>query len=356
MEKKLYKKIGCISLFGYYNYGNHLQNYAVQYIFKSLGYYPVLLVPKRKLTVCKEQIEYNLKSILAKVLRNNKGYSFGRFVKFYSFASKNLNIAFINESRLKDNSFIQEFFKFSIGSDQVWNPKDANEMYFLDFVESEKKICVAPSFGVASLPKKYNVFFSKMLNNFETINVRESAGADIVYELTGEKCKVIVDPTMAVKKEVWEEFVDKDLDVGDYIFCYFLGEDIYKDNVDAIADKLRCKIINVSNRSTQYYGTGPEEFLTLIHNAKLVLTDSFHAVVFSIIFNKPFIAYDRVRENEEKMNSRLDSLLRKYNFENRKNGLVEMNTLCSIDFNEANNILKHEEERFIEEIKEQLER
>ena len=98
-----------------------------------------------------------------------------------------------------------------------------------------------------------------------------------------------------------------------YILTYFLGNisDERKCEIKKTADKYNCSVINLMDYNSKYYSCGPREFLWLERNAFLICTDSFHASVFSILFDKPFLVFKREQNGAENMMSRIDTLLSK---------------------------------------------
>ena len=202
-------------------------------------------------------------------------------------------------------------------------------------------------------------FDKKELKKFKAISVREEAGKKIAKELTKrEDIEVLVDPTMLLKKDEWEklEKKPKKLETGKkYILNYFLGE-ISKEKKDAIenfAKENGYEIINILDTKSPFYKTGPSEFLYLVHNAEIVFTDSFHACVFSILYNKPFYVIERVAKGMKNMNSRIDTLLNKMGLQNRKfESVIETN--CEDIYEEVNKKLNIEREKALSFMKNAL--
>ncbi len=161
---------------------------------------------------------------------------------------------------------------------------------------------------------------------FKEISVREEAGKKIVEDLTGRKdVEVLVDPTMLLTAEEWDNVSNKpeQLKTDKYILNYFLGElsEKRKNEIDRIAKENGCKIINMLDSNSPFYKTGPAEFLYLEKNAFLICTDSFHACVFSILYNRPFIVFER-EDNNVSMNSRIDTLLNKFHLQDRRYNVI----------------------------------
>lgn len=330
------KKAGIITLFGEYNHGNRLQNYAVQETLKKIG----LDVETIKYIPLKYKINLEKNEICKRRLK--------KFKKF------NENIKFANEIMYRENevpnSIKNDYDYFIIGSDQIWNftfKSTFSEKSFAPFAQKSKKISFSASFGVNHVPEEKDIYqiCKENLEDMKAISVREDAGKKIVEELTDRKdVKVLIDPTMMLTSEEWEKIMKKpeNLKTDKYIIKNFLGEipEEYEKELSRIARENECEIIDISDDESQFYDIGPSEFLYLEKNAFLVATDSFHACVFSILFNTPFLVFKRVDNNLESMYSRIETLLSTFNLEDRIFKENIRNEILSSNYEEAYKILK----------------
>ena len=133
-----------------------------------------------------------------------------------------------------------------------------------------------------------------------------------------------------------------------YILNYFLGNlsEQRKTEIERIAKENDCEIINILDEKDPFFVSGPSEFLYLEKNAFLICTDSFHSSVFAILYNRPFVIFDREQEGVEKMNSRIDTLISKFNLKNRKyNGSKITKENLEHDYTEAYKILEEERKK-----------
>ena len=188
--------------------------------------------------------------------------------------------------------------------------------------------------------------------------MREDAGKQIFEELTDRKdVQVLVDPTMLLPSEEWDKVSKKpkQLKTNKYILNYFLGNISEERNneINRIAKENNCEIINILDSKSPFYQTGPSEFLYLEKNAFLICTDSFHSCVFAILFNRPFIVFDR-EDSMEKMNSRLETLLNRFKLEDRWYDNKIKEEQLKIDYTETYNILEKERIRAKEFIEKSL--
>ena len=136
---------------------------------------------------------------------------------------------------------------------------------------------------------------------------------------------------------------------------YFLGElsETRKKEIDRIAIENNCEIINILDKNSPFYQTGPSEFLYLEKNAFLICTDSFHSSVFAVLYNRPFIVFDR-EDSLVSMNSRIETLINKFNLKNRKfTGKITEENLQH-DYTEAYEILEIERQKSNEFLKKAL--
>ncbi len=333
------KKVGILTLNGNVNVGNRLQNYALKVVVEKMGFN----VSSIWFIDIKERIKHYIKILFP--FRSK----FRQYSKFSTFSSKNLNIKYyIN------NNIGHKYDYFIVGSDQVWNYTfdEFSSDYFLSFSPKNKNISYAASIGVGSLPTEMKDFYKNGINNLKNISVREDNAKKLLNELSSNNIEVVLDPTMLLTTEEWEKIAlkPKKFKTKKYIFTYFLGE-INNDRwneIEKFASKNDCDIINFFDLFKKKIFVGPREFLYLEKNAYLVCTDSFHSSVFSILFNRPFVIFDREQVGVSKMNSRLDTLIKKFKLNNRKFNkcITEENLEC--DYSEAYEILEVERNKSIE--------
>ncbi len=226
------------------------------------------------------------------------------------------------------------YSQYVCGSDQIWNPTfygKCNPAYYLAFVPNEKsKTAYGPSIGISDLPDYAKEDFKYYLSRFQNLSVREDRGVELCKIYADVDAKWVCDPTMLLTADEWEKialpipFLKKP-----YIFCYLFGDTpTYKSSIQHLKEKLggeNLDIVNIpfskrdlSKEYHQILQAGPLEFISLIKNAEYVLTDSFHASVFSILFKKNFFTLLRHKVEETNgMNSRIFSLLKMLGLENR---------------------------------------
>ena len=354
------KKVGIITICDRVpNYGNRLQNYAVQQILTSLGLATMTYSFEGKPITIKDRFKRFFHIITFYKFTRDKfiwTYEFKRKKMFAKFTKKHINTVYRNNiSRKLKNE--QDYFV--VGSDQVWNPtwygnnplkKDA---FLLTFADCKQKLCFAPSFGVDTIPEEWVSWFSDNLSSFSRLNVREHSGAEIIKLLTGKDCTVMPDPTMMLTKEQWNHLAKRPKRIAintPFILTYFIGGISSAAKKILAAEKTKgLRVISILNRNDlNAYITGPEEFIYLISKASLVLTDSFHASVFSIIYSVPFLVFSR-EGKENGLIGRIYTLLHNLNLQDRfADHLVSYNSIFDCNFSESHNIIEEQRKVAIE--------
>lgn len=220
-----------------------------------------------------------------------------------------------------------------VGSDQLWRPSNIVGRFFtLEFVPDEiKKVAFSTSFGVPELPARLHNHTKRFLSRMDHISVREESGAAIVKNESGRDAQVVCDPTMLLSAKEWLHIQDvKPFAGGDYILCYFMGNNPeHRTFAKRLKEKTGYRIVGLLHGATYIasdeafadetpYHVGPSEFVNLIRCAKFVCTDSFHGVVFSILNKKEFFSFRRWPDGSQfSSNDRLYTLLKHSGLENR---------------------------------------
>ena len=254
----------------------------------------------------------------------------------------------------------EKYDYFVVGSDQVWHcmhgEKKELEFFFLKFASPWQRITMAPSFGFKKIPYRWNSIYTSGLRGFRYLSCRENEGAVLIERQTGQQATVLLDPTMLIEDDVWWKiqkmpllFLDEE-----YILVYALG-DLDKDTSEYIREigvRYNYSIVYINDVKSPFYTkTRPDEFLYWISHSKLVVTDSFHAIVFSIIFRKAFLAVNR--SDGKNMQDRIDTLLTKFMLMERKypridhsrDSIYDSSFLFETDYTITKCILKEEREK-----------
>ena len=319
------KKVGIITLLGLSNYGNRLQNYALSHYIESLGF---------DCTTIKNYPELN------NPIKGIKYILYRLYINIRGLRNKD------REKKFNKNNF--EYDYYVVGSDQVWNPYfgGVNNIDLLKFT-NKSKISYAASIGVNELPIKYQNRIKKLLPRFKAISVREDEAKTIINNIIDNDIEVLIDPTMLLDRSEWDK-VASNLNIKNkYILNIFLGKNQNQDIINKFAKDNNYDVINLLDKNDPYYISGPQDYISLIKNAELVCTDSFHSSVFPILYDVPFIVFDRYESNpitnsKNKMNSRIETLLKKFKLEDRKfNGILNKDSF-NHNYEKAYKILEEE--------------
>lgn len=383
-------KIGIITLLSN-NYGNRLQNYAVQELLRNIDDSTVYTVPFEKnkpnkinVTNIKKSISYYIKAFNSR-MKNIYSFNYEKhnliynafyyllcnkkiksLIKERNKKFKKFDECYINyEYRtltLGNNDWVENYDYFVCGSDQIWNPyyPTCNKFAFLQFVDEKKRISLSASFGVNEIPNNQIEAYKNWLTAFPYISVREKEGVDIVKNLTGKEATLLLDPTMLVDISTWENMMKKPKNYPNekYALCYFLGSltKDYKHFIDKMSKKYNLKIISVLDiEDDTYFTCDPAELVYLISHADHVFTDSFHGSVFSILFKRNFTVFDRVEEGKS-MNSRITTLLQTFKIEHKMFKNEEDISNEQVDYRYIENILKENRDKYRKFINSALER
>ena len=359
-------KVGIITINDNLNFGNRLQNYAVQEILNDLNVENVTIKNDHKLNYKpRNLIEYHKRNIKYKIEQEKQkkiNKEDKRLQKFMEF-NKNINFSKkLLKANIK-NKIHNEYDYFVAGSDQIWNPNfRLSDVDFLHFADNHKKIAFSASIGVSKLPDENIQMAKEGWDKFKAISVREDRGKEIIEEITGRNdVQVLLDPTLVLPKEKWEKVIKKPDQLEQqkekkYILKCFLGTVLeeWQEEIERIARENDYEIIDVISPESIFSEIGPSEFLYLEKNAFLICTDSYHSCIFSIIFESPFVLFRRSDKNLASMHSRIETLFNKFNLHYRQfNGNITEEMLKS-DYEKIKEIIEKEKIRSNEFLKRAL--
>lgn len=316
-------KIGILTFHYGNNYGGILQCYALQNVLSGMGHYveiinyepsPISLVRKIgnkvKTLYTLEDIVKNIKEFYAAtkdksvVISENVNDSKQNILaKFDAFRTAYIHLSQeVNEKTI--GSFVHKYDAIIVGSDQVWSSLfDKQSVYFLEFEPAfrGKRISYAACSAYNVVSKTRAVYLEKYLSKFDSISVRDEHTAALVKSITAKEPAIVADPTLLYD---FKEFVNKK-ESEPYILTYIIGPEIQGGHQEAI-QKIKIKygdlkvvsIVIPGHAKTieklsdkVYYDASPIQWINLITNASFVYTDSFHGIIFSMKFQKNFLAY-----------------------------------------------------------------
>jgi hypothetical protein len=311
-------KIGILTFHWATNYGAALQAYALQTYLRNLGHdvYIINYRPKQyKKTIFKCFFRKRFWLCLAEVKEYIKEKKVEEFRKKYL----NETSLYGSLDELRKNP--PEFEVYICGSDQIWNPSftakgegKPTSAYFLDFGDTNiTRIAYAVSFGCEEYPEAAAIIAKKYMRNFKAISVREDSGISIVTRMGFKNPVKMPDPTLLLSRDDYL-FNDKEnILIKQNAFVYILRNEYSE--VKGIISNLQSRY-EILLSSHLLNSDSIQEWVNKIRNASIVLTNSFHGMVFSLIFHIPFIVVP-AKGSEAGMNDRFYSLLSDLNLQHR---------------------------------------
>lgn len=357
-------KIAVITFHGAHNYGSMLQTYALQAYIQKLAEksgvkceYDVLnfrtdLQKELYKVLNLKSVKGFIKSMMAlpyyKLLKKQS-------YKFEEFLSSELNTTYEVNSLEELRRLASNYDVIISGSDQIWNVRaaDFNFAYLLDGMGC-KKISYAASLGPLDIDwSRYDKeHYKALLQQYSAISLREEKSKKMIDELLGDDgSQINVDPTLLLEKEQWQALQsDMGRYLGKYILFYCLEPNknhiriakllSEKMGIPVVATKYRGKK-DYFNPFIKRYDAGPKDFLSLVDHAEAVVTSSFHGTVFSLIYGKPFVCIDGLRDG------RISSLLKSVGAEScavsREDINIEIPALSDVEF--VKNVINDEREK-----------
>ena len=325
------KTIKTITCHDVYNVGAGLQAYALVTYLSSQGYDAEILNYKpeylsrhyRLNTVSNPKYDKPLirqMYLLAKLPRRLRALRSRKKKEFDLFSRQYLPVTqkkfHSNEELCAASPFADAYIA---GSDQIWNPLFKNgkdPAFYLDFVKRGKKIAYAASFAVEELPLEMEEEVRNRLSSFDAISVRESSGAGIIHQL-GLSVVKVCDPVFLLSRQDWQQLIrDNVQDHQKYLFLYdFDDSDTIRMAAHQIAASQGLRILSYFPRNDVdgVDESGPLRFLRNMAKASVVISNSFHATAFSLIFHKEFYVVGR----NEAINTRMQDLLAEFGLEDR---------------------------------------
>lgn len=366
-------KIGILTLPLHINYGGILQAYALQTVLERMGHevhviekkYKPLRLPIYKIPLCYgKRIAMNLLGHKTPVFYERK---YNREQPVVRQNTDKFIHKYIHFVQYDDFSDIKEseYDVIVVGSDQVWRPKyfgiNIIEQAYLKFAEdwNIKRIAYAASFGTDEweYSSQQTEACGRLLKKFDAVSLREESGVELCKQYFGVDAYHVLDPTMLLDKEDYIKlFTDAHTPKSKgNLLCYILDETEEKkafikrfaDERGLIPFRVNSKVENKNASLSERIQPPVEQWLRGFYDASLIVTDSFHACVFSILFNKNFFVFP----NETRGTARIQSLLSSFHISNRMIGIDNTYMEASIDWNEINLILKKEKGKFLTAIK-----
>lgn len=346
------KKIGVLTFHRANSYGAHLQAYATVAFLNQSGYDAELVNYTNKYEQRFQKLFYSengrvsgfLTSFIKDFIFKKRYYkrrAFGDIEQYCSVSKR--------KYKTKEELDSASYDVLVVGSDQVWNREITNgldEAFLLMHGKAEKRISISSSMGSVTLTDKEKEMFEKAFEKFAAISVREEFAKSQLIETANKQIKVLMDPTFLISRESWiQHLIQKSSlyrNINErYILTFFLApDDTYKIRMKKLADKLKLPVWSIQSIAIKriesdkiILGATVADFLALIANAEVVVTDSFHGTAMSINLGKNFVAFKN-KGNPVRVATLLDTL----HLSDRLDMDEEM--YRSVDYSSVNKILE----------------
>lgn len=361
VKRVIRMKIKTITCHDVYNAGASLQAYALsEYLLQQghdveiIDYKPDYLSKRYNFKAIDNpkyenflifKIIYIILKFPKRLLEHSGKKKFDKFREDYL----RLTVRYCSLEELKQNPPLANLY--IAGSDQIWNTLFQNGKdgaFYLAFApKGTKKASYAASFSTETIAHEWKNRVKDWLSDFDNISVREKSAVKLLDEI-GIKGQVVLDPVFLLTEEQWKKMI-KNKKPSKKIFVYDFDRNNFMKEISLIAkEKLEAKIISFfkvdySDENLKY--PGPLEFLEVIYNSELIISNSFHATVFSLIFHKEFFVVKR----NENINLRMMDLLKLVGLEDRMISTEkEFELVEPIDWGKVDQVLKEERDKSIE--------
>lgn len=353
-------KIGILTFSAAHNFGAILQCYGLYHSVKSLGH-EVEVIDYRPDYLATYEPKFGIRQIVSRHVSSlpSRWNQYRYWRKIYdgyeNFKSKEMRITAPIYNMTNAERVIGQFDLVIVGSDQIWNPRfNGNDTLWFGKtdVTDAKWIAYAASAGnPENITQIQNL--QDLLKNFSSISVREKGLSMALEKYYGTKYQTVLDPSLLANVSCWDKWT-KPTEKGDYIITYQARE---ADDTFRVAESISWQLGNVRIIPLDFYGnvsehgyttriTNPQGFISLIKNARCVVTTSFHGTAFSIILKTPFYT---LRLNDGADN-RSENLLKSLDLESRMIGTSETPEFSGIDFDSPHlklNALREDSLRFL---------
>lgn len=333
-------KIGILTFHSQLNYGGVLQAYAMQMALQEMGHDAVVI---------DRWLDEHNGHLFGPFLNNWKGWigtlirgfagtgKFGRLFRHWHtirFIRQKLNLTPYHFDEWKDAPKELGVDIILVGSDQVWNGNYGRPRpYLLEGAPSMPAVAYAASFGMRALPEELIAVYREGFKRFKAISVREAEGIGLV-ESQGATATHVVDPTLLLEPSIWKMKVKGSPKQKRTLVCYLLAEDVealypqlyafakaqhckvkvlvdwytlpFPKTVSQVIQRIKHIVRNIFSPVKLDFAAGPQAFLNAFANATWLLSDSFHAVMFSSIFGKNVRILRPKNEFRKKMFARIE--------------------------------------------------
>lgn len=354
-------KVAVINRTNFKNYGSVLQCYALCRAVKQLGYDSEIVWvtgnlsknfdfrPRKIISSLCKLVTHP--SLLSATFTNAKDLG-SRVISeetvrlFDEFVGREIVQRSFSQRELSRRAASDEYKKFVCGSDQIWCSTTLypDPLMYLRFAPRDKRVAYAPSIGRDFIPSYNRRKIKKYISEIPHLSVREFEGERLIKELCQRDAKVVLDPTLLLEKRDYDGLKSERVAEGKFLLCYFLDTPSaeVQERISALANERGAYILALGARlerceelsaRVEYPDAGPREFLSFVSGADMTVTDSYHGMLFSIIYEREFFSVERAYKQYDQ-SSRQTTVLRMLSLENRyiKAGEDFPRDACAIDY------------------------
>lgn len=295
------------------NYGSCLQAYALKKAIESIEVcgdkcsYKVIPIQMLK--------DYPVNGLSGKLINLLLAWNRLQYKSFYKKYMTYAECDCIKNLKLLNN----QFDVFVCGSDVIWNDSFNRRVgaYYLDFAE-KYRFSYAASFGKANVSEEYIRFVGDKIDRLDAISVREPSAVGIAKRCTDKPVTVVADPVLLVNRNEWQQVAGKIDSKKKFIFVYATHlNDIIIEYLKKLQEETKLQVVWAVAGPKQAIKQGifrvqtPEEWLGYLKNSEYVVTNSFHATAFSVLFHKKFFTVvngDKTKGINVRMNDFLEAI------------------------------------------------
>ncbi len=342
------------------NYGSALQTWALHQAVKKLGYTPVLvdycpdvLVDKDPLNPYgnmwdKDEESKRMVELTMPAIQEN----YEKFDQFYHDRLTRTKQKYTSEN-FDDVVMEEDLEGFVCGSDTIFCPDEFgfDDGYYANYsVMKGHSVSYAASFGDPHFTEETYQLLNERICNFRALGIRENQMVPYLNQHTDVPVQRVLDPTLLLTADEYESITENPQEQDKYLLLYArryspkmeaYAERIAKENGWKIID-ISLRAVNVEHGHKMAYEAGVEEFLGLVKNAEYVVTNSFHGMIFSVQFKRPFVIFSR-----EQCDNKIAELLQLFGLGDRM--LISGNeSFKAIDYSEVHRRIADDRRKSIE--------
>lgn len=338
-----------------YNYGAVLQTYALCSYLNTQGLDTKVINYRPWYYKGSTSKKNKVRMIIRRLVRIPDNYKSERVFTNFLRNWIPLTDEYKTYEELESSGLVADYF--IAGSDQIWNlnlPNGMDRAFYFDFVKNGKLISYAASLGMDDLNDEQRNYLLNCISRFDEVSVRENTAKNLLK--SNKNIEVVMDPVYLLSATDWKKLETKPSVYPDgkyvLVFAFNRQKEIFEFSKE-LAKKYGYKVISVNtfwedafnNLDHYYWNCTPNQFLYLLSHAECIVTNSFHGLSFSLIYNRPVILFQK----NDKGNSRMLDLIQRIDaVEVLQQKYKKMIEIPQLDFEKINNAMERERSKSIE--------